>query len=395
MKYRISTVGVKFRMLKPIDTSYEPPSRRLPKEIINDPIAWYVWERIKFKPLDFLCAFCGDRGSGKSTSALSMAELYDLPLHGGDTFFNIDRVVFYPSNFLELVKKRKPRSTKQSSFILWDETGLELSSKRWFSSQNFVISNTVQSMRFKRLAVLFTFPHFSLIDNQVRRLFQAYVENKKVLFQHRLSQAMFRIIEADAYTGEIALRRLEWAQAEEFKIYGRRFIFTLPLIRTYRVYDVFFQPPSQELYQLYEEKKEEAVKAWYERYTEELKQMESFILKSAGTKKEKLKEILQEVKSNLEKFLNVRGLVSADKVMIEYGISQSGARTIASLINDEIRAEKIKVKKQKGAGKKPEKKFKVKDTKKEKLKLPEKEFRYLFKKYGSLVKKEVEVEHDD
>jgi hypothetical protein len=350
-----------------------------PRHIPNDVIASWKLKNIWLNDQDHLQANCGDRGKGKSTAALRDAELHDVT-QGGSTRFTPDRIVFLPQDFVSIIKKK---TLKKGNHIIWDETGLELSSKRWYTLQNFVVSGIVQTMRFKNLCVIFTYPHFDLVEKSVRRLFQGYLEMQHVNKKRGFARGVFRLFQTNAYTGNIYSKNLRWTDRWNARFYGSTGVrVDIPFKKRFELKKVFYQLPRQELLDAYDVQKKEAVASWYDSYSEQIRLMKKFALESDSTKKQRLKDYFQEVRDALLKggsgdiFVSPKtGRVDSGKVQMEFeGLDKIQAGKISRMLNDEIDAG-ILVLEDKSKGVVPK-------EKKEKLSLDRDTKEYLKKKYG-------------
>ncbi len=114
---------------------------------------------------NYIGVICGETGSGKSFAAMSMLEKIDPT-------FNIDRVNFYAESFINSISS----GLKKGNSVLWDETGVGLSSKQWFTIVNKTINWVLQTFRRDNLIVMFTTPNLNYIDKDSRRLLHAYFE---------------------------------------------------------------------------------------------------------------------------------------------------------------------------------------------------------------------------
>lgn len=112
---------------------------------------------------NFLGAFIGRTGRGKSWSAMRLCELVDPD-------FSIDRIVFTPSEFRDQVFSDLP----VGSAVLWDDAGVGISSRDWQSTLNKDILKIAQSFRYKRLVTIFTMPAMDFIDSKVRYLMHMF-----------------------------------------------------------------------------------------------------------------------------------------------------------------------------------------------------------------------------
>jgi len=105
-----------------------------------------------------MIAITGETGSGKSYSALTIAELIDPE-------FNIDKVVFEPKDFLKLLD-----TAKRGDVIVFDEAGVGIPAREWQTIQNKLFGYVLQVIRYKNIGIIFTVPHLNFIDSQARRL---------------------------------------------------------------------------------------------------------------------------------------------------------------------------------------------------------------------------------
>jgi len=128
------------------------------------PKTWikYILSRIA-KNKNFLAIATGQTGSGKSYSCLSIAEQLDKE-------FNIDRIVFSAIECLHLIKSGK---LKKGSVIVYEEGGVNFSSKTWQSQTNINLGYLFQTFRSDNYIVLFNSPDTSFLDSTMRKLFHA------------------------------------------------------------------------------------------------------------------------------------------------------------------------------------------------------------------------------
>ena len=98
--------------------------------------------------------------SGKSYAAIKLAETMDKS-------FGVNRIVFTAEDFIALLKKD---DLAKGSIVIWDEVGVGLNSKQWFSMFNKVVNWVLQVFRRRNLIVLFTTPDAKFIDSDTRRL---------------------------------------------------------------------------------------------------------------------------------------------------------------------------------------------------------------------------------
>lgn len=130
--------------------------------------------RIIRRNKNLLIIICGGTGSGKSYCALTIAKMID------PDFDVKTRVVFTVESFMELLNSGKLR---KGSTIVWDEAGVGIPSREWYSISNKAISYVLQTFRHLNLCVIFTTPSFDYIDKQTRLLFHVYIETVKIIYE--------------------------------------------------------------------------------------------------------------------------------------------------------------------------------------------------------------------
>ncbi len=163
--------------------------------ILNKEIPWQVrgiLRRVLQSNKDYIGVFCGQRGSGKSYSALSLAEKLDPG-------FNIDRVVFTAEDFIMLIRKDLPHG----SVIIWDEVGVEFDNRKFQSILNKIINDALLIMRTKRLIVLMTVPSFGMFDSKGRAHTVSYFECKSVDQRNNVVKTKMLRIQQNPRDGKI------------------------------------------------------------------------------------------------------------------------------------------------------------------------------------------------
>lgn len=147
---------------------------------------WYMVHRYKYGWLQIIT---GQPGSGKSWTALTQAEIIDPN-------FSIDNVGFTPKEYLDVID-----GAKSGSFVVWDECGVAVSSRKWQSTSNILITEVLQTMRHRRLGVILVVPDMSFIDVQARKLIHCYMEAKR--YAYNPPQLWVYEINIDRKTGKI------------------------------------------------------------------------------------------------------------------------------------------------------------------------------------------------
>lgn len=137
----------------------------------------YIRSRIS-KKKNFLGFISGPTGSGKSWAGLSIC-------HQIDPDFGPERIVTSMRQLMRLINSGK---LKSGSCILWDEAGIDISSKNWQSLTNKLINFLMQTFRHQRFILVFTSPHLDFIDASTRKLFHAELQTQSIDYNARTTK---------------------------------------------------------------------------------------------------------------------------------------------------------------------------------------------------------------
>lgn len=201
---------------------------------------WFEWitNRINSNK-NFLCAVVGSTGSGKSYAALAAAEILDKN-------FNINHVTFSLPEFLELINSNLP----SGSVIIFDEAGLAMARRDYFSKDNKDVIKLLQLFRHKNYIVFFTVPDIGFIDKNAVKLLHAIWEMKKVTPSLNRSTVKAKYV----YVNPV----------EDKNYSGRYLIYRNKIDNAIRkIQYIYFKKPSVKLNRQYEAKKEEYAKNFY------------------------------------------------------------------------------------------------------------------------------------
>ena len=125
----------------------------------------YLLDRIYKLDKNNIISITGETGSGKSFSALSLAETLSPDR------FNINYVIFEPQEFSDLIKSQV---LQKGDVIVWDEAGVGIPSKLWWSILNRSINYILQVFRNENISLIFTTPNLGFIDSDARKLLHFY-----------------------------------------------------------------------------------------------------------------------------------------------------------------------------------------------------------------------------
>ena len=152
-----------------------------------------IRKRLKKTNQNFLGVICGQTGSGKSYSALTICKEIDPS-------FDIDRVTFTPEQFMELLNSGK---LKKGNMILFDEAGVGMPAREWMRISNKVLSYVLQTFRHENLGIIFTVPSFDFVDVQLRKLFHAYMETLVINYREKWCKIKYMEMQYNPKYGKI------------------------------------------------------------------------------------------------------------------------------------------------------------------------------------------------
>lgn len=199
----------------------------------------YIKSRIKSNK-NFLGCFIGQTGSGKSYSAISLAELIN------DGSFNIDNLFFNASDFL---KKLASGNLKKGEVLIWDEAGKDLNSKQWQKKTNKVVNIVMQIFRRENVIVLFTLPYLSFLDSDARKLIHATFENVGIDRKNKTTSVKPLLIQVSQYSGKPYTHFLRVEDKEQGLIPIERIKLPIADGETLEQYEQFKEEMAKQTYQ--------------------------------------------------------------------------------------------------------------------------------------------------
>ena len=203
---------------------------------------WLIpWIRRRIeKNRNLIALFVGQTGSGKSYSAMRLAECIDPN-------FSVDRIVFTVKDFLSLVNSDLPRG----SVILFDDAGLGINAREWQALTARVFGMLTQGFRYKQIITFITVPDQSFIERQSRRLVHIRFEATDVQGMMKM-----KLITSNPFDPE-----------RPFAKYPR----IHRGISEIQVKMVRFRLPSRDLTEKYEEKKKAFMEAKFREFEQQLR----------------------------------------------------------------------------------------------------------------------------
>lgn len=205
-----------------------------------------VWDRVNKKNEHFMATIVGREGSGKSYTAIKIA-------NSVDESFNADRVIF---DVEELLRILKDGDHEPGEFYVLDEAGVSLGRRTWQDRAQILANQALQLIRSHNLGLIFTLPRLSELDSQTEGRLQAVLEITEKAPEEYV-KLKWKFIDPDRVgsTGNI------------LKKYPRRRQ-NGSVIRVKR--NTFAPPDDDELIATYEERKQEFQDEVYEETLQEL-----------------------------------------------------------------------------------------------------------------------------
>lgn len=284
----------------------------------------HVYREVHYNKFGYFGVMTGPPGSGKTETAMLMAYLQD------DTFTvdNLkERVFFEPKYFLKAIDQ-----FKKYSWIVWSETGITLSSKKWNTVSNIMVEDVIQTMRLKTMGVVFDSQAISFVDNRARSMFQWFNEIRR--FEHRPPKMKVHRIRLNQIKSKMVypypLFRLEDGQAiklRDIEIKAR-----LPK-KYLREFD--------EIHRAFKEK-------LWKRHARMIDKIE------ADENPMTVHEMIAEVKANREKYMS-NNMLSKELVSIDFDVGNPTATRIVKFIQREDKLNKNAQEKKAHGWKRPDK----------------------------------------
>ena len=125
-----------------------------------------VWDRVNRDNEHFMGVIVGREGSGKSHTAIKIANTVDPS-------FSADRVIF---DVAELLKVLKDGDHEPGNFYVLDEAGVQFGRRTWQDRAQVLANQALQLIRSHNLGLIFTLPRLSELDSQTVGRLQAVLE---------------------------------------------------------------------------------------------------------------------------------------------------------------------------------------------------------------------------
>lgn len=227
-----------------MNTAYKMPEQVQNNQILKKK----VWEPIHKYDQNYVGAMVGEVGQGKSWAALRFCEVMDPN-------FTIDQVAFTPEEFMRLVKSNE---YGRGSFILFDEAGVGISNRDWYSEVNKQVGFILDLWRHQNRGAIFTLPSLGGLDKRAKARLRGYMSMQGINHQEGWSLAKYYNLIEKPYSGKLLRKFPQLREPEKGTVETKKYL--------------KFGKPSKELRKAYEEKaakfKEQKAEEGYQKVVE-------------------------------------------------------------------------------------------------------------------------------
>lgn len=262
-----------------------------------NPLVDYVRLRLHKQNKNFIAAVCGPTGSGKSYSALRLAELIEPG-------FSVDQVCFTPQEFMELLNSGK---LKRGSVIILDEAGVAANSRNFQSATNKALHFVAQTFRSSNYCVIYCMPDFGFLDLGVRKLCHVILSTRGIDYKRKLVYVKPLMIENNPQTGKVYMKYPRYKPQPSSR-------------RVIAITKLAVHKPNEALIEAYEARKMTFNKKLQADILRMLHQKENGVddQTRSANKKVELSEVIAAINADKEKYLikNSRGKLVLNRVKV-------------------------------------------------------------------------------
>lgn len=228
------------------------------KPLSNSWCRWAV-HRVKRRNNSTNIRFTGDTGSGKSWSALAMAEIMAEQLGYELTK---DNIYFSISDIIEKVSKDDP---KPGTIFFLDEQQVGASAKDYNTVKGEAYTAFMSTVRSKRYIFISTLPFADMTIKKVRRLFHVEIETQGINFSKQ--------------TVRTKPRMLDHSKTKD-KVYRKRLVVVYKdpetgITKANKMDTWDIPKPSEKIIEIYETMKQQFQQTLYKSLSEKLKKYEN------------------------------------------------------------------------------------------------------------------------
>lgn len=276
-----------------------------------------IWERMWVRNEHFMGVIVGREGSGKSWTGIKLAEVCDPT-------FNAERVMFDPVDFLKRLEEWKENNETQGKMVVIDEAGVGVGVRTWYDKDQIMLNQVLQIIRDENMGVIFTLPRLEELDSQTEGRLHAFMEMTR------------------KWAGKwVKFKYLNWDPTRD----GRNKIYKEYPTRNVNGYEqkikrLCVSPPSQDVIEPYEERKN---KFQNEQYANAIEEMEEDV-DDEKTVKEVAMEIAEDsIGDYVDKHSqNNTPYINKTLIRADHELSHNDAKAVKDLLSRQFSEEQLK-----------------------------------------------------
>jgi len=288
----------------------QPPERLQTESLTAQILYSEVWRRANVDNEHFVLCVVGREGSGKSGTALSLADAVDDDFHAG-------RVCFEPAEMLRLIRGD---DTERGSALVLDEAGVGMGARSWYDQDQIQLNKTLQTIRDDNQILILTLPALGELDSMTVNRLHAYAEMTSL---EDGSHADFKFKFLHPQRGP---------SGETYEEYPRRRIDG----QRCRVTRLRVGPPPQDLWEAYQERKSAFKDELYDETIEGLE--------DSPEKEQTPSDVADDIREEggPEQYIrDINGgsqkVLDADRIAAEYdSLSVRDAKRVKSLLMEDV-----------------------------------------------------------
>lgn len=168
---------------------------RLQEHIIHSKVLIDICESIS-NGLGRIMFITGKPGSGKSWTAVRCCQVVTSNL---STEFDVkNHIAFSPSKFVNAYN-----SIKTGQALIFDDAGVNYSSRDWQTQANKMFGKLLQIVRYKAIFIVFTAPDLSFLDSISKKLIHWWFETWKIIRTQNTCIIKPHMVEINQIKGDI------------------------------------------------------------------------------------------------------------------------------------------------------------------------------------------------
>jgi len=148
------------------EKSTPPEPLRKPNEANEPWLLRRVWDRLNKRNEHCMMAIVGREGSGKSYTAIRIADAIDPRFDEENVLFEVD----------ELLRRLRDGDFEQGDMLVLDEAGVSFGKRTWQDRSQVLANQAMQLIRSHNIGIIVTLPRATELDSQYAGRLQCYYE---------------------------------------------------------------------------------------------------------------------------------------------------------------------------------------------------------------------------